>query len=505
MSAQDGQTLVKEELHELLRVRREKLQVLREKGIDPFGQKFEVTHTSQQIQEFGKPKTKEELDERSLHVSIAGRIMAKRGHGKASFATLQDMDGSVQIYAKQDVLGPDLYEIFGMLDIGDVIGVEGVVFKSNRGEVTVNVHTLTVLTKSLRPLPEKWHGLKDVETRYRQRYVDLIVNPEVRETFVLRSRIIQSMRRYLDERGYLEVETPVLHTIPGGAAARPFITHHNALDMQLYMRIATELHLKRLIVGGFEKVYEIGRIFRNEGISTRHNPEFTSLELYEAYADFHDMMDLTENMIAHIAKEVLGTTVIEYQGQQIDLTPRWKRISMVDAIKEYVGVDFSVHMTDEEAVELAKQHNVPVQPSMKFGHIVNAFFETFVEEKLIQPTFIYGHPVEISPLAKKNVEDERFTDRFELFIVGREHANAFSELNDPIDQRQRFEQQLAEREAGNDEAHMMDEDFLNALEYGMPPTGGLGIGIDRLVMLLTDQPSIRDVLLFPTMRERMDN
>jgi lysyl-tRNA synthetase class 2 len=505
MSIQEGQTASHEELHELLRIRRDKLQTLKEKGIDPFGGKYEVTHTSQDINAYGEPKTKEELAEQPLRVSVAGRIMAKRGNGKASFALLQDMEGTVQIYAKQDVLGQDMYQVFNLLDIGDIIGVEGFVFKTNRGEVTVNIEKLTVLSKSLRPLPEKWHGLKDVEMRYRQRYVDLIVNPEVRETFVLRSRIIQSMRRYLDDRGYLEVETPTMHTIPGGAAARPFITHHNALDMQLYMRIATELHLKRLIVGGFKKVYEIGRIFRNEGISTRHNPEFTTLELYEAFADYHDIMDLTESMIAHIAQEVLGTTVIEYQGNNVDLTPRWKRVSMVDAIKEHVGVDFSVQMTDEEAKEIAKQYKVPVTPSMKFGHIVNEFFETFVEEKLIQPTFIYGHPVEISPLAKKNPDDERFTDRFELFIVGREHANAFSELNDPIDQRQRFEQQLSEREAGNDEAHMMDEDFLNALEFGMPPTGGLGIGIDRLVMLLTNQPSIRDVLLFPTMREHTDD
>lgn len=359
-----------------------------------------------------------------------------------------------------------------------------------------------LLTKSLRPLPEKFHGLQDVEQRYRQRYLDLITNPESRDTFVTRSKIIQSMRRYLDGLGFLEVETPLMHGIAGGASARPFITHHNALDMQLYMRIAIELHLKRLIVGGMEKVYEIGRVFRNEGISTRHNPEFTMLELYEAYADYHDVMSLTENMVAHIAKDVLGNTKITYNDQEIDLDPEWARLHMVDAIKEYTGVDFWEQMSDEKAKELAHEHGIEIKDTMTFGHIVNEFFEQRVEDKLIQPTFIYGHPIEISPLAKKNPEDERFTDRFELFIVGREHANAFSELNDPIDQRERFEAQLKEREEGNDEAHMMDEDFIEALEYGMPPTGGLGIGIDRLVMLLTDSPSIRDVLLFPQMRNR---
>jgi lysyl-tRNA synthetase class 2 len=384
-----------------------------------------------------------------------------------------------------------------------MIGVRGTVFKTKTGETSVKVQSLEVLTKSLYPLPEKFHGLKDVEMRYRQRYVDLIVNPEVQQTFISRSRIIQSMRRYLDAQGFLEVETPTLHNIAGGATARPFITHHNALDMQLYMRIAIELHLKRLIVGGMEKVYEIGRVYRNEGISTRHNPEFTMMELYEAYADYQDIMRLTENLIAHISKEILGTTEIRYQDKDVSLATPWRRVSMVDAIKEIVGVDFKQEMSDEEAHRLAKEHRVPVDSNMTFGHIVNAFFEHFVEQTLIQPTFIYGHPVAISPLAKKNEEDGRFTDRFELFIVGREHANAFTELNDPIDQRERFEAQLIEKEQGNDEAHEMDDDFIRALEYGMPPTGGLGIGIDRLVMLLTDSPSIRDVLLFPTMRERV--
>lgn len=490
------------ELNELLQIRRDKLDELRGLGVDPFGDKYVRTHTAKQILDAYEDTPKEELEQQTVEVSIAGRIMQKRAMGKASFAHLQDITGKIQIYVRQDALGDTKYSAFDLLDIGDMVGVKGTVFKTKTGETSIKVQELEVLTKSLLPLPEKYHGLKDVETRYRQRYVDLIMNQEVKETFILRSRIIQSMRRYLDGLGYLEVETPTLHSIAGGAAARPFITHHNALDMQLYMRIAIELHLKRLIVGGLEKVYEIGRVYRNEGISTRHNPEFTMIELYEAYADYKDIMELTENMVAHIAQEVLGTTTVQYQGHEVNLAPSWKRISMVDAIKEVVGVDFSVHMSNEEAQRLAKEHKVPVEPHMTFGHIVNQFFETFVEETLIQPTFIYGHPLEISPLAKKNPEDPRFTDRFELFIVAREHANAFTELNDPIDQRQRFEAQLLEREHGNDEAHEMDDDFIRALEYGMPPTGGLGIGIDRLVMLLTNAPSIRDVLLFPHMRER---
>jgi lysyl-tRNA synthetase class 2 len=490
------------ELGELLQIRRDKLGELRKLGIDPFGRRFERNARAADIlREYGD-LSNEELEERQVHVSLAGRIMTKRSMGKASFAHVQDLTGRIQIYVRKDQIGDERYAAFDMLDIGDLIGVRGFVFKTKTGETSIKVQELEVLTKSLHPLPDKFHGLKDVETRYRQRYVDLIVNPEVRETFIARTRIIQSMRRYLDNLGYLEVETPTLHAIAGGAAARPFMTHHNALDMQLYMRIAIELHLKRLIVGGLEKVYEIGRVYRNEGISTRHNPEFTMLELYEAYADYKDIMTLTENMIAHIAQEVIGTTKITYQGQEIDLTPPWRRATMVDLIREVVGIDFSVQMSDEEAHRLAKEHNVPVEPSMTFGHIVNQFFETFVEQTLIQPTFVIGHPVAISPLAKKNEADPRFTDRFELFIVAREHANAFTELNDPIDQRERFEAQLKEREQGNDEAHMMDEDFIHALEIGMPPTGGLGIGIDRLVMLLTDQPSIRDVLLFPHMRER---
>ncbi|WNQ11706.1 lysine--tRNA ligase [Paenibacillus aurantius] len=490
------------ELNELLVVRREKLDELRGLGIDPFGQKFERTHTAKQILEAHGDQTKEELEGLAVEVSLAGRIMQKRGMGKASFVHIQDVTGKIQIYVRKDTVEEKQYQAFEILDIGDIIGVRGTVFKTQTGETSVKAKEVLVLSKSLYPLPDKFHGLKDVEMRYRQRYVDLITNEEVKETFILRSRIIQSMRRYLDSQGYLEVETPTLHAIAGGAAAKPFITHHNALDMQLYMRIAIELHLKRLIVGGLEKVYEIGRVYRNEGVSTRHNPEFTMIELYEAYADYKDIMRLTEELIAHIAQEVLGSTTIQYQGQEINLAPAWKRISMVDAIKEVVGVDFSREMSDEEAISLAHEHKVPVEKGMTFGHIVNQFFETFVEETLIQPTFITGHPVAISPLAKKSDTDPRFTDRFELFIVAREHANAFTELNDPIDQRERFEAQLQEREQGNDEAHMMDDDFIRALEYGMPPTGGLGIGIDRLVMLLTDAPSIRDVLLFPSMREK---
>jgi lysyl-tRNA synthetase class 2 len=496
------QDIQEQELSELLQIRRNKLDELRGLGIDPFGKKFERTHGAQDIINAYQDMTKEELEAKEVKVSIAGRIMQKRGMGKASFAHIQDLTGKIQIYVRQDTVDEVKYQAFDLLDLGDIVGVRGTVFKTKTGETSVKVKEIEVLTKSLLPLPEKYHGLKDVELRYRQRYVDLIMNPEVQQTFVSRSRIIQSMRRYLDSRGYLEVETPTLHSIAGGAAARPFITHHNALDMQLYMRIAIELHLKRLIVGGLEKVYEIGRVYRNEGISTRHNPEFTMIELYEAYADYEDIMALTENLIAHIAQEVFGTTTIQYQGQEVDLTPAWRRVSMVDLVKETTGVDFKVQMSDEEAHRLAKEHKVPVEPHMTFGHVLNSFFETFVEHTLIQPTFVTGHPVDISPLAKKSETDPRFTDRFELFIVAREHANAFTELNDPIDQRQRFEAQLVEKEKGNDEAHEMDEDFIRALEYGMPPTGGLGIGIDRLVMLLTNAPSIRDVLLFPLMRDR---
>ncbi|MCI3923233.1 lysine--tRNA ligase [Paenibacillus sp. TRM 82003] len=488
------------EVNELLQIRRDKLDTLRNLGVDPFGKKYVRTHHAGDVNQTYGETPKEELEASPIEVSLAGRIMQKRGMGKASFAHIQDLTGRIQIYVREDELGETLYEAFDLLDLGDIVGLRGTLFKTKTGELSVRAKSLEILTKSLYPLPDKFHGLSDVELRYRQRYVDLITNPDVQQTFLKRSRIIQAIRRYFDGLGFLEVETPTLHSIAGGAAARPFITHHNALDMQMYMRIAIELHLKRLIVGGLEKVYEIGRVYRNEGVSTRHNPEFTMLELYEAYADYEDIMRLTENVIAHVAQEVLGSTTVMYQGVEVNLAPPFRRAHMADLIKEAVGVDFRQEMSDDEARRIAAEHKVHVEPSHSFGHIVNSFYEQFVEETLIQPTFVYGHPTAISPLAKKNEADPRFTDRFELFIVGREHANAFTELNDPIDQRERFEAQLVEKEQGNDEAHEMDYDFIRALEYGMPPTGGLGIGIDRLVMLLTDAPSIRDVLLFPHMR-----
>lgn len=488
------------DINDQMIARREKLNELRANGIDPFGERFDRTHNAEQMKQAFGSFTKEELEEKESGISLAGRIMTKRGKGKAGFSHIQDLTGQIQIYVRKDTVGEEQYERFKQSDIGDIVGVSGVAFKTKVGELSVKVDDFRLLSKSMRPLPDKYHGLQDVEQRYRQRYLDLVMNPDVKETFITRSKILQSMRRNLNEQGFLEVETPMMHAIPGGAAARPFITHHNALDIELYMRIAIELHLKRLIVGGLEKVYEIGRVFRNEGISTRHNPEFTMLELYEAYADYHDIMALTEQLIASIAEDVLGTTKMKYGNHEIDLSPTWTRLHIVDAVKERAGVDFWQSMSDDEARRLAEEHKVEIKPSMTFGHIVNEFFEQLVEDSLIQPTFIYGHPVEISPLARKNEKDPRFTDRFELFIVGREHANAFSELNDPIDQRERFEAQVRERSQGNEEAHMMDEDFLEALEYGMPPTGGLGIGIDRLVMLLTNSSSIRDVLLFPQMR-----
>ncbi|MCL6549136.1 MAG: lysine--tRNA ligase [Alicyclobacillus sp.] len=489
----------------LWETRLKKLEQLRAMGIDPFGHRYDVTHHAADILAFGSDKTKEELDEAGLQVRIAGRLMAKRGHGKAGFGVLQDRTGSIQIYAKVDVLGETAYSVFQLLDLGDFLGVEGPVFRTNRGEITVLAERLEVLAKALRPLPEKWHGLKDVETRYRQRYLDLIANPEVKETFIARSHIVQAIRRFLDERGFLEVETPTLHAVASGAHARPFTTHHNALDLSLHLRIALELHLKRLIVGGLERVYEIGRVYRNEGISTKHNPEFTMLELYQAYADFHDMMDLTEDMVRAVAREVKGALHLTYGDHTIDLEAPWPRRHMVDLIREHTGINFRDVDSTEEARRLAGEHGVAITPAMEFGHIVNEFFEQRVEHTLIQPTFVYGHPVEISPLAKKSADDPRFTDRFELFVVGREHGNAFSELNDPLDQRERFLRQMAEREAGNEEAQALDEDFLTAMEHGMPPTGGLGIGVDRLVMLLTNQPSIRDVLLFPLLRSRADD
>ena len=491
-----------QDLNDQMLVRREKMEAMRESGLDPFGTKFERTHLSNEIVAEYDKYSKEELEEKNISVTIAGRIMTKRGKGKAGFAHVQDLGGQVQIYVRQDRVG-DSYEYFKTLDLGDIVGVTGVLFKTNVGELSVKADEFEILTKALRPLPDKFHGLKDVEERYRRRYVDLIMNEESKETFILRSKIIQIMRSYLNERGYLEVETPMMHSVAGGAAARPFVTHHNALDMQLFMRIALELPLKRLIVGGLEKVYEIGRAFRNEGVSTRHNPEFTMIELYEAYADYNDFMDLTESMIAYICNEIHGTTKVMYGEDEIDLTPKWRRVHMVDAIKEVTGVDFWQPMSVEEAYKLAQEHHITVEPhQMTVGHIISLFFEEFCEDKIVQPTFVYGHPIEISPLAKKNPEDPRFTDRFELLVNGIEMDNAFTELNDPIDQRERFEAQLKAKELGDDEANEMDTDYVEALEYGLPPTGGIGFGIDRFVMLLTGTDSIRDVLLFPTMKDR---
>ena len=482
--------------NELIRVRHEKLKAFEEKGIPPFGKRYETTHHTADVREqYSSLEGEDEGEE----VRIAGRLMAIRGHGKASFGVLNDRTGSIQIYFKLDVLGEEKYSQFKLLDIGDIIGVVGRPFKTKRGELTVRVEDFDLLSKSLRPLPEKFHGLKDVEIRYRQRYLDLIVNPEVRDVFIKRTEIIKAVRQYLDERGFIEVETPVLSTIAGGAAARPFATHHNALDAELYLRIATELNLKRLIVGGFERVYELGRVFRNEGMDTRHNPEFTTVEIYQAYADYRDLMDVTEGIVRASAERVIGSTKFMYQGVEIDLenTPR---LSMNEAVKRATGADFLTCSTVEEARAMADSIGVEYEQRHGLGGILNAAFEQKVEDSLIQPIFITHHPTEISPLAKRNPDDPRITDRFEYFVFGRELANGFTELNDPIDQRARFEDQLKQREAGDDEAHVMDEDFVRALEYGLPPTGGLGIGIDRLVMLLTDAASIRDVLLFPTMK-----
>lgn len=495
MSENNEQKVQVEDLNELMKVRREKLAAIEQAGIEPFGRRYEISHHAQDILE-----NFESLEGNS--VKIAGRIMTVRGHGKASFINVADMSGKIQVYLRQDVLGEELYGRFSLLDIGDIIGVEGLVFKTQRGEISVKATNFEIQAKSLRPLPEKFHGLKDVETRYRQRYLDLIVNPDVRNSFVMRSKIIKELRNYLDNQDFLEVETPMMHPIAGGAAARPFVTYHNALDMNLYMRIAPELYLKRLIVGGFEKVYEVGRVFRNEGISIRHNPEFTSVELYQAFADYNDLMALTENIVAHVAQATLGTTKINYQGTAIDLTPSWTRMSMVEAVEKYTGVNFNIVTTLEQAQAEAAKLGVKYEKKDGIGGILNNIFEDKVEEHLIQPTFITGHPTEISPLAKRNKDNPEITDRFEVFIYGREIANGFSELNDPIDQEGRFMEQVQQRESGDDEAHMMDHDYVTALEYGLAPTGGLGIGIDRLVMFLTDSASIRDVLLFPHMRHK---
>lgn len=492
---EQAQELTSQEMNEQMQVRLQKMDGLSAKDIRVFASKYDFTHRVQDIAAHA-----EEYVQNEQIVKIAGRLMAMRGHGKTMFWNIQDATGRIQIYVRLDVIGEQAYENFKFYDIGDIIGVEGQVFKTKTGEISIRAQEITFLSKALRPLPEKWHGLKDVETRYRQRYVDLIVNPQVRDTFVKRSCIVSTIRNILSTKDFLEVETPMMHPIPGGAAARPFVTHHNALDMQLYMRIAPELYLKRLIVGGFERVYELGRVFRNEGISIRHNPEFTILELYQAYADYNDLMNLTEELVAQTTQQVLGTMKVVYQGQELDFTPPWNRISMVDAVKEHAGVDFNGVTDLEQARALAQSVNVHFEKNDGIGKIINHVFEEHVEDKLIQPTFITGHPKEISPLAKSNFENPEFTDRFEGFVFGREICNGFSELNDPIDQKERFMKQVAERDSGDDEAHMMDEDFVAALEYGLPPTGGLGIGIDRLVMFLTDSTSIRDVLLFPHMR-----
>ena len=481
------------DLNDQMLVRREKLAQYEEDNIYPFGQRFVVQHKALQIKD-------EFRDFDGQPAVLAGRLMTIRSHGKTAFANLRDLSGDIQVYFRKDVMGEEDYKYVKMLDMGDIVGIEGHVFKTQKGEITVKVNKLTLLSKSLRPLPEKWHGLKDTELRYRQRYVDLIVNPSVRDTFVKRTKIVAKIREYLNSKQFMEVETPMMHAIPGGAAARPFITHHNALDIDIYMRISPELYLKRLIVGGLERVYEINRSFRNEGVSIRHNPEFTMMESYQAYGNFEDAIALTEGVVSYCAQEVLGTTKINYQGMDIDLTPPWNRITMQEGIKKYTGEDFDAIETLSEARAIADRLNVEYGEADGIGKIMNLCFEEYVEENLMQPTVVYGHPVEISPLAKQNREKPLTTERFEIFIYGRELANGYSELNDPIDQKQRFENQLKEREAGDDEAHRMDEDFVTALEYGLPPTAGLGIGIDRLVMFLTDSASIRDVLLFPLMK-----
>jgi lysyl-tRNA synthetase class 2 len=482
-----------EDMNELMLQRREKLSQLREDQEKAFAEKYEVNHHAAEVE-----SNFEDLEEKE--VKLAGRLMAIRTHGKASFADLMDMSGKVQLYIKQNNIGEDRYEFFQDLDLGDLVGITGTVFKTNRGQISIRVSSFELLTKSLRPLPEKFHGLKDKDIRYRQRYLDLIVNPDVKETFVIRSKIIKEMRRYLEEKGFLEVETPMMHPIAGGATARPFVTHHNTLDMDLYLRIAPELYLKKLIVGGFEKVFEINRNFRNEGMSYKHNPEFTTMELYQAQADYHDMMELTEDLVSYLAEEVLGTQTLEYEETELDFTAPWERITMIEAVKKYADVDFSEFETAEEAYEAAASVGVKPEEGLSYGEVLNEVFEIRVEDKLIQPTFIMDYPIEVSPLAQKIEDDPRFTYRFEAFVYGREIANAFSELNDPEEQKRRFEKQVEMREAGDEEAQMMDYDFIRALEYGMPPTGGLGIGIDRLIMLLTDSSSIRDVILFPTMR-----
>ena len=483
-----------EDLTEVLRVRREKLAKLQEMGKDPFVQsRYDRTNYSMDIK-----NNFEEMEGKV--VKIAGRIMSKRLQGKAGFIDIQDQEGRIQCYVRKDRIGEEEYDLFKTYDIGDIIGLEGEVFKTKKEEISVKANAVVLLSKSLQVLPEKYHGLKDQDIRYRQRYVDLIVNPEVKDAFLTRTKALKALRSFLDERGFLEVETPILNTIAGGANARPFVTHHNTLDIPMYLRIANELYLKRLIVGGFDKVYEMGRMFRNEGMSIKHNPEYTAMELYQAYADYEDMMKITEELISHMAEVATGSTVVNYQGTEIDFKPPWRRMTMIECVKEYTGVDFDTIETDEEALAIAREKGIEITPGMRRGEVINAFFEEFGEDKLIQPTFITHHPVEVSPLAKRNAEDPRKTDRFEAFANKWELANAFSELNDPIDQKGRFMDQLRKKELGDDEACDMDEDFINALEVGLPPTGGLGIGIDRVMMLLTNSASIRDVILFPTMK-----
>ena len=487
--------LNEEEVNRLVQVRKEKLFELQGQGNDPYEiTEYDRTHTAGQIK-----SNYEEYENKD--VSVAGRIIAKRIMGKASFCTILDSDDKIQSYVSINDLGEEAYKAFKTFDIGDFIGIKGFVFKTRTEEISVHAKEVVLLSKSLRPLPEKFHGLKDPDLRYRQRYVDLIMNPEVKDTFKVRTEIIKQIRQILDDRGYMEVETPILNTISGGATARPFITHHNTLDIDMYLRIATELNLKRLIVGGFDKVYEIGRIFRNEGMDIRHNPEFTSIELYEAYVNYEEMMNIAEELFSKIAYKLNGSYTINYQGKEINLAPGWKRITMIDSIKEACGVDFNKVETDEEAVKLAKEHHIEIPNGKETrGNIIALFFDEYVEKTLVQPTFIYNYPIEVSPLAKKCKDDPRLTQRFEFFIDGREYGNAFSELNDPIDQYERFKKEVEAKANGDDEAGMMDEDFVNALEYGMPPTGGMGIGIDRMIMLFTDSYSIRDVLFFPTMK-----
>lgn len=482
-------------LNELLQIRRDKLEALKKAGKNPYlVEKVNVTHYSQQV--------KDQFDQlEGTEMTMAGRIMTRREHGKATFINLQDRDGQLQVYVREDRVGLEAYKDFThYYDIGDLIEINGEPFRTKRGEISLKASTIKLISKSLQILPEKWHGLKDTDTRYRQRYVDLIVNPEVKKVFRIRSKVIQAIRSYLDQRDYLEVETPILDTLAGGANAKPFVTHHNALDIDMFLRIATELHLKRLTVGGFDRVYEIGRIFRNEGMSIKHNPEFTSIELYQAYADYEDIMELTENLVANAAMEALGTMKVAYQGQEIDFTPPWKRMTMVEACREFADIDFDAINTEEALKALCKEKHLEIEGEFSKGWVIAEAFETFVEKNLIQPIFITQHPVEVSPLAKRNPDNPELTNRFEAFINTWEIANAFSELNDPIDQRERFIEQAKQKAAGSEEAHPYDEDFVNALEIGLPPTGGMGLGIDRLVMLFTDSPSIRDVILFPTMK-----